>query len=121
MVIISNSELEIIKVLWDKSPLTAPQVVEALRDKTEWEENTIKTLLTRLVKKGAVTQSGRKRSYMFAPAVGRDEYRLQAVKRFLGQLFDSDVQSLKCFCVQNGKLDSKDIEQLQKLLEEKAQ
>ena len=59
---ISDSELEVMKVLWDKAPRTLPQVVEAVRRVNPWESVTVKTLLNRLVRKQAVRQEGERRS-----------------------------------------------------------
>ena len=51
---ISDAEWSLMKILWNKSPLTANQLVELLSSTVKWNHRTIKTLLNRLVKKGAL-------------------------------------------------------------------
>ena len=70
---ISESEWQVMRILWKKSPLTANEVVEKLAGKTKWKPKTIKTLITRLTKKGAVKFEKEGRLYKYHPAVGKDE------------------------------------------------
>lgn len=52
---ISEAELEIMKVLWLKSPQTANEIIEELEDPMDWKPKTIRTLINRLVQKEAVS------------------------------------------------------------------
>ena len=70
---ISESEWLVMQVLWSKSPLTANEVVKALTGRTKWKPKTIKTLITRLMKKGALKFKKQGRKYMYYPAVSKDE------------------------------------------------
>ena len=54
---ISNSEQQLLDILWQESPLTVGQDIERVQASTDWHANTIKTMLTRLSKKGAVVRS----------------------------------------------------------------
>ena len=62
---ISESEWMVMRVLWERSPLTANEVVERLSSKARWKPKTVKTLIDRLVKKGAVKfeKEGRRHKY----------------------------------------------------------
>ena len=53
---LSKSEQRVLDVLWNEQPLTVGQVIERLQKDSDWHENTIKTLLTRLVQKKAVAR-----------------------------------------------------------------
>ncbi|MEJ9132311.1 BlaI/MecI/CopY family transcriptional regulator, partial [Bacillus thuringiensis] len=46
---ISEAELEVMKVLWSKSPQTANEVIEELEKNMDWKPKTIRTLINRLV------------------------------------------------------------------------
>ncbi len=117
---ISGSELEVMKLLWERAPLSGPELVAGLEKAgCGWEENTIKTLLARLVKKGAVAQEGRKRMYSYRPLIGRDEYREEAAGRLVDQVFDSNPAELVCFFARQGRLSPEDIEELKAILKRK--
>jgi len=51
---ISDAEWVVMKAVWERAPLTTNQVVEALDDRAHWKPKTIHTLLSRLVRKGAL-------------------------------------------------------------------
>ena len=115
---ISNSELELMKLLWEHSPLSAPELVERVRQSCDWEENTIRTLLERLVKKGVVERRGQKRFYTYTPRITRDEYREEVSCRLVEQVFNSRPGALMSFFVRRGKLSQDDIAELKQLLKE---
>jgi predicted transcriptional regulator len=118
---ISNSELEVMKLLWERAPLSGPELIEQLRSRCDRDENTIKTLLFRLVKKGAVRQDGRRRNYTYTPAIDRDDYRKEAGGRLIEQVFDSSPAAMMCFFAQREKLSAADIAELKTILEQAEQ
>ena len=118
MIAISASELLVMKELWrNPAGLTTPEVIARVRGVCDWDENTVKTLLLRLVKKGAVEASGPKRAYVYRPLVAEDSYREEAADSFVRQLFDSSAAQLMCFFAERGKLSKQEIEQLKELLD----
>lgn len=80
--------------------------------------STVKTLLARLVGKGAVRQCGRKRFYFYRPLLSREEYREAAGERLAAQAFDDDCAAMVSFFVRRGKLSAADIAELKRLLDE---
>jgi len=82
------------KVLWAKSPRTAVEVVQALTNTEDWHPNTIKTLLTRLCKKGAVGVNKQKALYEYRPLFTEAECVASESKSFLQRIFDGDVNRL---------------------------
>ncbi len=71
---ISQAELEVMKVLWQRAPQTANQVVEPLTDASQWHEKTVKTLLNRFVGKGAVGFEKEGRVYLYSPVLQQTAY-----------------------------------------------
>ena len=67
---ISDAEWRVMDVLWDQAPQTANEIVDALED-TGWNPKTTKTLINRLVNKGALTYEKAGRTYLYSPAVER--------------------------------------------------
>ncbi len=113
---ISENELELMKLLWEKSPQSAMELLAAVRRKIAWEATTVRTMLQRLVEKGAVRQEGAKRSYAYIPAVSADEYRGATLRRLKEKMFDSDPMELLCFFVRQEKLSAAEIAELEKIL-----
>lgn len=62
------------ETLWDQHPKTSGQVVEAISRNQDWSPKTIRTLLARLVDKGAVSRSGAGRGYRYSPALSREDW-----------------------------------------------
>ncbi len=70
---ISESEWLVMQVLWSKGPLTANEVVEQLAKKTKWNPRTVKTLINRLLKKGALNFQKQGRQYRYFAAVSESK------------------------------------------------
>jgi BlaI family transcriptional regulator, penicillinase repressor len=117
---ISDAEWRVMKTLWEKSPRTARDVVEALAAETTWKPKTIHTLLARLVKKGALKAEKETREHLFTPLVRADECQRQESHSFLERVFNGEVAPfLACF-VRDNKLTKSEIEELKKILDGKA-
>ena len=69
---ISNSEWQVMQVIWESHPLTANQIVELLDDLVDWHPRTVKTLLNRLVRKGALSFKRDGKRYLYSPKVSWD-------------------------------------------------
>lgn len=115
---IPESEMEIMKVLWEHSPQSLPEIVENVRRAMPWEAVTVKTLLGRLVKKECVRRNGSRRSYLYEPLVDRAAVLKSATKRFMEKMFDGTPGAMLSFFLRNGDLSNDDIEELSRLIEE---
>ena len=91
---ISDSELAIMEALWDAAPLTAAQVSDRVSGVRDWSIQTVKTLLSRLVTKGAVAAEEDGRRYLYSPLVARDEHSLRESQRLVDRLFGGRVSPL---------------------------
>src|SRR6267378_8504985 len=81
---ISDAEWVVMRALWRSSPMTTNQVVDALDESTHWKPKTIHTLLSRLVRKGALEFERQGREYLFTPRVNAAECEREAAQSFLG-------------------------------------
>jgi len=115
---ISEAESAVMEVLWQRQPLAAEDVVSALADSRQWQEATIKTLLNRLLKKGAIRASKDGRRYLYAPVLKRQAWMLGESQGLLERLFDGRVAPLVAHFSEHRKLSRKDIAELRKLLKE---
>ena len=116
---ISNAEWQVMQVLWEQAPLNAAEVVDRLATGQDWSPRTIKTMLGRLVQKGALTYTQEGNRYLYHPAVTRSVCIRDASRSFLSRVFSGDTQLLLAHLVEAGRLSSEDIETLKKTLEDK--
>jgi len=116
---ISDAELVVMKVVWEKAPVTANQVVDALERRRQWKPKTIHTLLRRLVLKGALDFEKKGRGHQFRPLVDSADYTHAASRSFLTRFFDGEVAPfLACF-LEREKLSRQEIEELRRILDGK--
>ena len=115
---ISEAESAVMEVLWARSPLAAEEIVAALAESRDWQEPTIKTLLNRLLNKGAIEAEREGRRYFYSPLLQRADWLLQESRGLLDRLFEGRVAPLVAHFSAQRKLSRKDIAELRKLLED---
>ncbi|MGH8076308.1 MAG: BlaI/MecI/CopY family transcriptional regulator [Lysobacter sp.] len=115
---ISEAESVVMEVLWRTHPLAAEDVVAALGDAQQWQEATIKTLLNRLLNKGAIAAAKDGRRYLYSPVLQREDWVHGESEGLLQRLFDGRVAPLVAHFSEHRKLSKTDIADLRKLIEE---
>ncbi len=112
---ISESELEIMQLLWhSEKPLPLRVIRKSLQQTTRWEATTIKTLLQRLVTKRAVLQEKREVFY-YSPLVSEEEYNNWATAKLLKRLYHGRARDLAAALVNAEELTKDDIDELRKM------
>ncbi len=114
----TESEWQIMNALWERHPATARELAERLPEDVNWAYTTIKTMLTRLVAKKAVSERKRANTSVYEPLVSRNKARRSAVRSLLDQAFDGAVEPMLDFLAEDRKLSEKQRRQLLQLLEE---
>lgn len=113
---ISESEWLVMKAIWDENPITSNRVVEVLSQTTPWNPKTIKTLLSRLVKKGAVGHENEGRSYLYYPLIEEEVLVKAESQSFLKRVFRGALKPMIATMVESENLSEEDIEELKSLL-----
>ena len=116
---ISDAEWVVMKVLWERSPLTTNQVVAALDATTHWKPKTIHTLLSRLARKGALAFERKGREYLFRPLVDAGKCERAITRSFLSRFFDGELAPFLARFVEMEKLKPAEVEELKRILEGK--
>ena len=112
---ISDSELEVMKVLWEADDaLPVTEIRTALQARRGWEATTVKTLVGRLVAKGALAQEKRN-VYYYRPLIGREEYSGWAAQDLVDKLFKGSARGLVAALVRSDGLSAEDIDELREL------
>ncbi|MEZ5414176.1 MAG: BlaI/MecI/CopY family transcriptional regulator [Opitutaceae bacterium] len=114
---ISPSEWEVMKVVWKQSePSTAQSIISALSKPNHWSAATIKTLINRLVNKGALNYERQGNFYLYTPGVDEQACQAAEFESFMQRVFDGSVSPLMAHFTSSQKLTSAEIDQLEKLL-----
>lgn len=115
---ISEAESAVLMVLWDGGPATAEDVLAALATLRGWQASTVKTLLGRLLKKGAVRAEKDGRRFIYSPALTREEWLSQESESLLNRLYGGRVAPLVAHFSRHRKLSERDIRELKRLVQE---
>lgn len=114
---LSEFELELMQLFWEKSESTAPSIHNILEQKRPVSYSTVKTIIDRLEKKGALErrrQSGR--TIWYSPLIEKQKYNKSLVKSFIDRVFLGNSRSLAAHILQSESLTVEDIQYLEKIL-----
>ena len=115
---ISDAEGQVMEVLWQGSPRSTDEIAKALAGRQAWQLATIKTLLNRLLTKGAVSAERDGRRYLYSPVLQRDDWVREQSMGLVDRLFDGRLAPLVAHFSSHRKLKKADIEALRALLRE---
>lgn len=110
-------ELEIMKVLWEKSPATVQSVRDALPGEPKLAYTTVQTMLNVLLRKGKVKRALRGRAFEYEAAVTREKAVSQTLHDMIQRLFGGSAESMVMSLVQARHLTPEKLAKLNKLLE----
>lgn len=116
---ISDAEWDVMEPIWAVGACTAADVIKELRATHDWNHSTIRTLLARLVEKGALAYDVDGSRYIYRAAVSRQRCVRQKSRSFLEKAFNGDVAALLAHFVAEASLDRDQIEQLRQMLAQK--
>ena len=115
---ISVAESVVMQALWDAGEATAEDLVAAVAVPNRWAEATVRTLLNRLLTKGAVAADREGRRYRYRPVLQRADWVAGESAGVVDRLFGGRVAPLVAHFGERGKLTRADIDDLRRLIEE---
>jgi len=115
---IPPSEWEIMEVLWGQSPLSAIEVLERVEATTSWSDKTVRSLLARLLQKKVLSRRTIHGTWVFDPAMRRDECLQQENRSFIDRFFQGNSISLIAHLLKEEPLNDADLQRLRSLLEQ---
>jgi BlaI family penicillinase repressor len=115
---ISGAESQVMEALWRRSPCAAEDIVGEIAQPQGWTEATVKSLLNRLLKKGAVAAEKDGRRFLYRPLVARADYVQSESQGLLDRLFDGRLAPLVSHLSQRQALSDEDIAELKRLVED---
>lgn len=116
---ISAAEWEVMKLLWKENPLTSEKIINSLTEKMDWSTQTVKTFITRLLKKEAIGFEKVGRAYNYYPLISEDECIKAENQSFLQKVYDGAVDMLFTRFLEEETLSEEEIEELEQILKDK--
>ena len=114
---ISEAELEVMQVLWAKGESTSLEIISEVKKKKEWKNNTIMTLVSRLVNKEFVDVIREDKSLLvYKPKVSEYDYKSKETNNFIEKLYNGSINNMLVAFAKSKKLSKKDLEDLIKLV-----
>lgn len=117
---ISEAEFQVMKVIWEKSPVGTTEVVTELEKTTDWKPKTIQTLLSRLVKKDVLSFKREGRVFVYTPLVKESDYLSQESDSFLKRFYNGTLNAMVVNFLDQDRLSDDEIERLREILEKRA-
>ena len=115
---ISDTEWEVMRVVWAHHPITAADIIERLRNAdASWHPKTARTLLARLVEKGALDYEPRGRAYVYEPRVTEEECIAAVSGSFLARVFGGALKPMLVHFIEQRKLSAAELQELRALLD----
>jgi len=117
MIKLSDAEWEIMEVLWEKGRSSLSTTLEELHKKDIlWVQNTVHTMITRLVKKEAITIHKDTRPFQYEACISKEVCELKKADVILNQAFDGSITKMVSALIGNGRISGEEIEKLQELI-----
>jgi BlaI family transcriptional regulator, penicillinase repressor len=117
---ITAAEWTVMKVLWRNAPLIVLEVAEALEGEVDWHPKTVRTLMTRLLDKGAIRREKRGGVYRYSPCVTEEQCVRAESTSFLSRCFSGKAQPMLAHFIEHENLSADDIARLRAKLDERA-
>ncbi len=115
---LTDAEWKVMSVVWEQPPTSARTVLDAVGDDTGWAYTTVKTLLDRLVEKGALTATIERNTSRYSPSITRKAARRSAVRGLVDRAFEGGFAPLVSHLVSEQKLSAADRAELRRWLAE---
>jgi BlaI family penicillinase repressor len=113
---ISDAESQIMEALWRQAPLTAEEITDSVGPANGWAPGTVRTLITRLLKKKAIAGAKDEAGYRYRPLIARTAWVQAESKGLLDRLFKGEVAPLVAHFAEQKQLSAKDVKQLKALI-----
>ena len=114
---LTEVELELMEVLWQKGEASVGEIVEALPEE-RLAYSSVLTVMRILEQKGYVTHEKEGRAFIYRPIVDREQARKNVVGYLLRRFFDNSPELLVVNLLENENLSQTEVDRLKRLIDE---
>ena len=118
---LTEQELEIMKVVWERQTATVRDVYEAMRERKGVAYTTVMTMMNILESKGHLVKRPEGRAYVYEPSQAQTQVISGMVQEFVDRVFDGAARPLVLSLLQERKLSREDLEEISRLIDEETQ
>ena len=115
---LTEAELRLMQVLWNKGPATVQQMLDGLQEKEPLAYNSVLTTIRILEKKGYVRHDKDGRAHVYTPLIERKEATRSEVRRLVSRFFGDSQELLVLNILEDRGVDAAELERLRKMLQE---
>lgn len=116
---ITDAEWEVMRVVWANHHVTSKEVISILEDKMNWKATTIKTLLGRLVEKGALSTEQEGKKFIYTALVAEGDTVRNYTSDIFSRICNKDIGHVIGEMIMDNLLSFNDIQQLEEILDNK--
>lgn len=116
---ISDAEWRVMQVIWGSSPITANEVIEQLKNDTDWKPKTVKTLIRRLVDKKVLGFQKEGKAYLYYPLVSENEGIRVESENFLKKVFNGSLNLMLANFIDEQRLSEEEIKELKRIIDDR--
>jgi BlaI family penicillinase repressor len=113
---LSGAELDVMRILWRDGRMSAREIHDAVKDATGWEYSTTRTVLGRLVSKGAAAKADFHGLQVYRARVSRPEGLVKLVREFAGRVIQSDPELVVSLFAKAETLSPAELKEIRRLL-----
>jgi len=114
---LTEAELRIMNVLWDKGPATVHEVLQALPPKPNLAYNSVLTIIRILETKGYVKHVRDKRAHIYMPKIDREDATRFEVRHLVSRFFGNSHERLLLNVLEESSIDAEELARMRELLE----
>ena len=114
---LTEAELRLIEVLWERGPSTVNEVADAVSGSTPLAYSSVLTTLRILERKGYLRHVKEGRAFVYEPIIGRGEASRSALRHVLSRFFGNSPELLVLNMLEDEEIDHKELERLKSLIE----
>lgn len=113
---VTEAEMKILALLWERSPLTITQITAELKEATGWDKHAVISLLKRMLAKGTIREEETKPAKRYYPLASREKVSIEQTRSLLGRLYEGKPVLLMSAMVREGGLSAGEIDELMEML-----
>ena len=114
---LSDGEWKIMNQIWEHSPMTLMELVDALQEDTGWSKATVYMMLKRMVEKNILSMDPTGRYQTYRPLLKREDAVIKETRNFLDRVYQGSLRRMLIAMTGQKELSKEELDELWTLLD----